>query len=118
MELDSHLSYLAQRWEAGCHNIAALYRKLVCFYCSRWNLYSCFWSIGVAEDEQMMVSGDVGEDFVYVFSYPLELPLAFATLTTTFAGTWTFTLTDTLLPMACAFPPKSLRSVVGGSVKE
>ncbi len=29
MELDAHLSYLRQRWEAGCHNIAQLYRELV-----------------------------------------------------------------------------------------
>jgi transposase len=27
--LDPHLSYLAERWEAGCHNIAQLYRELV-----------------------------------------------------------------------------------------
>jgi transposase len=27
--LDSHLPFLRQRWEAGCHNIAQLYRELV-----------------------------------------------------------------------------------------
>jgi transposase len=27
--LDSHLSFLRERWEAGCHNIAQLYRELV-----------------------------------------------------------------------------------------
>ncbi|HEY6406808.1 MAG TPA: transposase, partial [Ktedonobacteraceae bacterium] len=27
--LDPHLSYLAERWEAGCHTIAQLYRELV-----------------------------------------------------------------------------------------
>ena len=27
--LDSYLPYLRQRWEAGCHNIAQLYRELV-----------------------------------------------------------------------------------------
>ncbi len=27
--LDPHLSFLRQRWEAGCHNIAQLYRELV-----------------------------------------------------------------------------------------
>ncbi len=29
MALDPHLSYLVERWEAGCHNIAQLYRELV-----------------------------------------------------------------------------------------
>jgi transposase len=29
MELDSHLPFLRQRWEAGCHNIAQLHRELV-----------------------------------------------------------------------------------------
>lgn len=29
MELDAHLSYVRERWEAGCHNIAQLYRELV-----------------------------------------------------------------------------------------
>lgn len=28
MEFDAHLAYLRQRWEAGCHNIAQLYREL------------------------------------------------------------------------------------------
>ncbi len=27
--LDAHLPYLAERWEAGCHNLAQLYRELV-----------------------------------------------------------------------------------------
>ena len=27
--LDPHLSYLVERWESGCHNIAQLYRELV-----------------------------------------------------------------------------------------
>jgi transposase len=27
--LDLHLSFLRERWEAGCHNIAQLYRELV-----------------------------------------------------------------------------------------
>jgi len=29
MELDSHLPFLRERWEAGCHNIAQLHRELV-----------------------------------------------------------------------------------------
>lgn len=29
MALDSHLPFLRERWEAGCHNIAQLYRELV-----------------------------------------------------------------------------------------
>jgi transposase len=29
MALDAHLPFLRQRWEAGCHNIAQLYRELV-----------------------------------------------------------------------------------------
>jgi len=29
MKLDSHLPYLRERWEAGCHNIAQLHRELV-----------------------------------------------------------------------------------------
>jgi transposase len=29
MALDPHLPFLRQRWEAGCHNIAQLYRELV-----------------------------------------------------------------------------------------
>jgi transposase len=29
MTLDPHLPFLRQRWEAGCHNIAQLYRELV-----------------------------------------------------------------------------------------
>jgi transposase len=29
IELDAHRSYLRERWEAGCHNIAQLYRELV-----------------------------------------------------------------------------------------
>jgi transposase len=29
MKLDSHLPYLRERWEAGCHNIARLHRELV-----------------------------------------------------------------------------------------
>jgi transposase len=29
MALDPHLPFLRQRWEAGCHNIAELYRELV-----------------------------------------------------------------------------------------
>jgi len=29
MALDPHLPYLRERWEAGCHNIAQLYRELV-----------------------------------------------------------------------------------------
>jgi transposase len=41
MELDSHMSYLAQRWEAGCHNIAELYRELVArgYTHSYWSVY-------------------------------------------------------------------------------
>jgi hypothetical protein len=41
MELDSHLSYLRQRWEAGCHNIAALHRELVArgYTHSYWSVY-------------------------------------------------------------------------------
>jgi len=41
MELDSHLSYLSQRWEAGCHNIAQLYRELVArgYTHSYWSVY-------------------------------------------------------------------------------
>ena len=27
--LDPHLPFLRERWEAGCHNIAQLYRELV-----------------------------------------------------------------------------------------
>ena len=29
MELDAHLPFLCERWEAGCHNIAQLHRELV-----------------------------------------------------------------------------------------
>jgi hypothetical protein len=29
MELDSHLPFLRERWEAGCHTIAQLHRELV-----------------------------------------------------------------------------------------
>jgi hypothetical protein len=29
MHLDPHLPFLRERWEAGCHNIAQLYRELV-----------------------------------------------------------------------------------------
>lgn len=29
MAIDPHLSYLAERWKAGCHNIAQLHRELV-----------------------------------------------------------------------------------------
>ena len=29
MALDPHLPFLRERWEAGCHNIAQLYRELV-----------------------------------------------------------------------------------------
>ncbi|BCL78901.1 hypothetical protein ccbrp13_13660 [Ktedonobacteria bacterium brp13] len=41
MELDSHLSYLRERWEAGCHNIAQLYRELVArgYTHSYWSVY-------------------------------------------------------------------------------
>ncbi len=41
MELDSHLPSLRQRWEAGCHNIAQLYRELVArgYSHSYWSLY-------------------------------------------------------------------------------
>ena len=41
MDLDSHLSYLQQRWEAGCHNIAQLYRELVerGYSHSYWSVY-------------------------------------------------------------------------------
>lgn len=41
MELDSHLSYLSQRWEAGCHTIAQLYRELVArgYTHSYWSVY-------------------------------------------------------------------------------
>jgi transcriptional regulator with XRE-family HTH domain len=41
IELDSHLSYLRQRWEAGCHNIAQLYRELVVrgYTHSYWSVY-------------------------------------------------------------------------------
>lgn len=41
MELDSHLSYLQERWEAGCHNIAQLYRELVArgYTHSYWSVY-------------------------------------------------------------------------------
>ncbi|WP_201389622.1 ISL3 family transposase [Ktedonobacter sp. SOSP1-85] len=41
MELDSHLSYLRQCWEAGCHNIAQLYRELVArgYTHSYWSVY-------------------------------------------------------------------------------
>ena len=41
MELDSHLFYLSQRWEAGCHNIAQLYRELVArgYTHSSWSVY-------------------------------------------------------------------------------
>ena len=41
MELDSHLSYLRQRWETGCHNIAQLYRELVDrgYTHSYWSVY-------------------------------------------------------------------------------
>ncbi|MBV9689468.1 MAG: transposase [Ktedonobacteraceae bacterium] len=40
-ELDSHLSYLRQRWEAGCHNIRELYRELVArgYTHSYWSVY-------------------------------------------------------------------------------
>ena len=41
MELDAHLPYLSQRWEAGCHNIAQLYRELVArgYTHSYWSVY-------------------------------------------------------------------------------
>jgi len=41
MEFDAHLSYLAQRWETGCHNIAQLYRELVArgYTHSYWSVY-------------------------------------------------------------------------------
>jgi len=41
MELDSHLSYLRERWEAGCHNIAQLYRELFArgYTHSYWSVY-------------------------------------------------------------------------------
>jgi transposase len=41
MELDSHMPYLRQRWEAGCHNIAQLYRELVArgYTHSYWSVY-------------------------------------------------------------------------------
>jgi transposase len=41
MELDSHLPYLSQRWEAGCHNSAELYRELVArgYTHSYWSVY-------------------------------------------------------------------------------
>ena len=41
MELDSHLPYLSQRWEAGCHNIRELYRELVArgYTHSYWSVY-------------------------------------------------------------------------------
>jgi transposase len=41
MELDAHLGYLRQRWEAGCHNIRELYRELVArgYTHSYWSVY-------------------------------------------------------------------------------
>ena len=41
MELDSHMPYLRERWEAGCHNIAQLYRELVArgYTHSYWSVY-------------------------------------------------------------------------------
>lgn len=41
MELDAHLAYLRQRWEAGCHNISQLYRELVDrgYKHSYWSVY-------------------------------------------------------------------------------
>jgi transposase len=41
MELDAHLDYLHQRWEAGCHNIRQLYRELVTrgYTHSYWSVY-------------------------------------------------------------------------------
>src|SRR5712692_1488218 len=41
MELDSHLSFLRQRWEAGCHNVAELHRELVArgYTHSYWSVY-------------------------------------------------------------------------------
>lgn len=41
MELDAHLSYLRERWEAGCHNIRELYRELVArgYTHSYWSVY-------------------------------------------------------------------------------
>ncbi|GHO57704.1 transposase [Ktedonobacter robiniae] len=41
MELDAHWSYLSARWEAGCHNIAQLYRELVArgYTHSYWSVY-------------------------------------------------------------------------------
>jgi transposase len=41
MELDSHLPYLRERWEAGCHNIAELHRELVArgYTHSYWSVY-------------------------------------------------------------------------------
>ena len=41
MELDAHLPYLSQRWEAGCHTSAELYRELVArgYTHSYWSVY-------------------------------------------------------------------------------
>jgi transcriptional regulator with XRE-family HTH domain len=41
MELDAHFSYLRERWEAGCHTIAELYRELVTrgYTHSYWSVY-------------------------------------------------------------------------------
>jgi len=50
---------------------------------------------------------------IRLFSYALGLPI----LTMVLAGNCTLTLTETLFPMACAFPPKSLRTAVAGIAK-
>jgi transposase len=41
MELDAHLSFLRQRWEEGCHNVAELHRELVArgYTHSYWSVY-------------------------------------------------------------------------------
>jgi transcriptional regulator with XRE-family HTH domain len=41
MERDSHMPSLRERWEAGCHNIAQLYRELVArgYTHSYWSVY-------------------------------------------------------------------------------